>query len=106
MKTITKNIALCEVYSNLKATAFFKDVAPVIGAGLLEIIPRHASAIGIIAGVTQILADLKINIRQCITEDPQFSLHPKLFIITEKPIPMKALKKIKAVTGVKSVTAY
>jgi predicted regulator of amino acid metabolism with ACT domain len=106
VSTIMKSKDMSGVFGNLRATAFFKDVAPAIGAGLIVIIPTDAGESGIMSGVAKVISDLGISVRQSIAEDPEFSENAKLFIITAKPVPMKAMEKIKSVKGVKSVIIY
>ncbi|MEF8874847.1 MAG: hypothetical protein V5A88_09310 [Candidatus Thermoplasmatota archaeon] len=103
---IEENEELSEIYGNLKATAYFGDVAQEIDAGLIEIIPVSADEPGIIAGVTRILADLDVVVRQCITREIEFHEEGKIFMITDTSVPMEAVEKIKEVDGVKSVTIY
>ncbi len=97
---------LSEIFKNLRATAFFKDVAMNMDMGLIEIIPDDPHGVGILAGVTEKIADLGLSIRQCITDDPEFMEEPKLYVITESPVPMDAVEEIKEVRGIKSVTVY
>ncbi len=104
--TIRDNPDLKSIFSNLRATAFFKDVATDIDAGLIEIIPTDPNATGILTGVAKIIADLGLSIRQSITEDPDFKEEAKLYVITESPVPMEAVKDIMNVKGVLSVTIY
>ncbi len=106
VKTISKEQELNAIYCNLKATAFFSEVAPSLKAGVIEIIPRNAAMPGIVADVTRIIAEMKISIRQCIAEEPAFVEKPKLFVITEKPVPPYALEELKKAKGVKSITVH
>ncbi len=106
VKTIENSEELSTIYSNLQATAFLKDLAPKIDAGLIEIIPDDPHGVGILAGVTGKIADHDVSVRQCITEDPEFAEEAKLYIITESPVPMDAVDEIKNVDGVKSVVLY
>lgn len=104
--TIENDEELSKVFSNLRAAAFYKDVAPDIGAGLIEIIPTDPHVTGILAGISRIIADYDISIRQSITEDPEFKDKAKLFVITESPVPVEALKDMMKIRGVLSVTIY
>lgn len=106
VKSINQNEELSEVFSNLRSTAFFKEVAMEIDAGLIEVIPEDPQGTGILSGVTKKIADLGISIRQCITEDPEFTEEAKLYIITESPVPGEAVRDMKEVEGVKSVVVY
>ncbi len=105
-KTIEENEELSELFSKLKATAFFREVAKDTDAGLIEIIPKDPQCIGILAGVSTKIADMGISIRQCITEDPELAEEAKLYIITESSVPGEGLDKIKDVEGVESVIVY
>ncbi|MFW6040965.1 MAG: amino acid-binding protein [Elusimicrobiota bacterium] len=106
VKTIESNEDLKRIFENLRATAFLADVAQEIDAGLIEVIPEDPHGVGILSGVADIIADLDISIRQCITEDPEFTEEAKLYVITESSVPMHAVERIKDVQGVKSVTIY
>jgi malate/lactate dehydrogenase len=65
-----------------------------LGLELMEVIVTDPSKPGIIAGITKVLADLGVSVRQCVSEDPEFSEHAKLYIITEKPVPAKVIPKL------------
>ena len=104
--TIESNEELELIFNNLKSTAFFDELAQNISAGLIVIVPTDPHKVGILAGVSSIIANIDISIRQCITEDPEFTEEPKLYIITESSVPMEAMEKIKKIQGVKSVTIY
>ncbi len=104
--TIENTPDLSEVFSHLKATAFFKDVAMNTDAGLIEVIPTDPHKTGILAGISKIISDLGISIRQSITEDPEFKEEPKLFVITESTVPMDAVDEMRNVEGVLSVTIF
>lgn len=106
VETIENSDELSTIFSNLKSTAFLKELVPKIDAGMIEIIPDDPHGVGILAGVTQKIADFDISVRQCITEDPEFVEEAKLYVITESSVPMKALDEIKEVGGVKSVVIY
>jgi len=106
VNTIESSEKLSQIFSELKATAFLKDVARNIDAGLIEIIPDDPHGIGILAGVATKISDFGISIRQCITEDPEFTEEPKLYVITESPVPGDVVDDIKQEDGVESVIIY
>ncbi|MFW6305636.1 MAG: hypothetical protein ACOC1V_07650 [Candidatus Saliniplasma sp.] len=106
INTIENNEELSKIFKNLRATAFFKEVARDIDAGLIEIIPDDPHGVGILSGVTNKISELGISIRQCITEDPELTEDAKLYVITESRVPMDAVDDIKKVPGVKSVVVY
>ena len=57
------------IYFKLKPTCHLKDVAKMMNWSVIEIIPEDPSIPGILAGVTKILADEKISVRQAIVDD-------------------------------------
>jgi len=106
IKTIIKNDELKKVFANLKPTCHLKDVAPKMDWGVIEIIPDDPSMPGILAEVSKMIADKNISIRQAIVDDFEFYEEPRLFIVTEKPIPPNLIPKIRNVKGVKAVLIY
>ncbi|MGQ0537189.1 MAG: hypothetical protein ACT4PT_14095 [Methanobacteriota archaeon] len=106
VRTIQNEPELRDIYSRLLPTAHLKDVAPAMKWGVIEIIPNDAHQPGILAGVATVIADRNISIRQAVVDDPEFMEEPRLFIITESPIPADVLPAIKDAPGVKSVVIY
>ena len=106
IKTIVDKKDLERIYARLKPTCHLKDVAEVMNWGVIEIIPEDPSMPGIVADVSQIIAQNNISIRQLIVDDFELSEEPRLFIVTEKQIPGRLLPKIKNAKGVKAVLIY
>lgn len=106
IETITKNEDLEKVFTKLKPTCHLKDVAPKMNWGVIEIIPEDPSMPGILAEVSKMIAEKNISIRQAIVDDFEFYEEPRLFIVTEKPIPPNLITKIRNVKGVKAVLIY
>ena len=104
--TIMKHKELREFFANLTPTCDFKEVASVVGWGVIEIIPKDASIPGILADVTRVIADEKISIRQAIVDDYVLKEEPRLYIITEKPLKGGMIEKIRKARGVKGVVTY
>lgn len=102
VETISGDKNLRDVFSRLASTVLLKDVAPSLGFGAIEIIPKNASTKGIIASVAKAITDEGISIRQLTTEDPMFS-DAEMTIVTEKPIPRGLIDKLLAIKGVKKV---
>ncbi len=103
---IEDHIDLKEIFRNLRATAYYGRIAEQIDAGVIEITPSDPHGIGILAGVTKIITDFDISIRQCLTEDSELKEDPKLIVITENTVPIDALEKIRKVNGVERVDLY
>jgi predicted regulator of amino acid metabolism with ACT domain len=103
VETVQDNSELAEVFAKLEPTSHLRNVAPELGWGVLEIVPSDASQSGILAGVTQIIADHGISVRQAIVDDPEMIEKPRLFIVTEGSIPSRILPEIQEVPGVREV---
>lgn len=106
INALKKDPLLKKFFSHLMPTCSLEESAPLIGWGVLEIIPDDPSTPGIIDGVSSLLAKEKISIRQAIGNDYALSKEPKLYIITEKPIPANLLKKIKEIKGIKGISIF
>lgn len=106
VETIESHPELMSVFGRLRPTAMLKDVAPVMGWSAIEIIPNNAQTIGIVADVTGVIARAGISIRQTIVSDPDLSPEPRLYVITEAPVPPEIIPEIKACRGVKSILIH
>jgi predicted regulator of amino acid metabolism with ACT domain len=104
--TINKNPELQKIFSRLTSTCHLKDVAPAMNWGVIEIIPQDPSTPGILAEIATIIANHTISIRQAVVDDFEFSEEPRLFIVTETPIPGTLLPTIRKAKGVKAVLIY
>jgi len=106
INVILKESELNKVFSKLRPTCHLKDVAPEMKWGVIEIIPMDPSLPGILADVATIIANNNISIRQAIVDDFELSEEPRLFIVTEKPIPGSLIPKIRKAKGVKALLIY
>ena len=104
--TVEEEEELRIIFTKLHSTCSFKEVAPYMGWGVIEIIPEDVSTVGILAGLSRIIADAGISVRQAIVDDPDMHSDPRAFVITERPIPGALLPKIKEIKGVKGVVIY
>jgi hypothetical protein len=102
IETVSEDRKLRKIFSKLNSALLLRDVAPELGFGAIEIIPTSASSRGIIAGVTKIISDAGISIRQLTAEDPMFE-NAEMSIVTEKPIPRELIDEILKIKGVKKV---
>lgn len=94
--------SLRNIYNRLDSALVLRDVAPELGFGAIEIIPTDASRKGIVAGVTKIIVDAGISIRQIVSDDPMFP-GAETTVITEKPLPRKLIDRMLKIPGVKKV---
>lgn len=103
VETIRHEPELNKVYSRLLPTCLLKDAAPMLRWGVIEIVPSDAREPGILAHVAQVISRRGISIRQAIVDDPDLVDEPRLYVITEAPVPMDVIAEIREGHGVKSV---
>jgi len=84
------------IFQNISAIPSLMDLAPVLDLTVLTVAVRNAEESGIVATVTGAIADRDISIRQTISEDPEFTDEPRLYVITDEPLPGDLLNDIKA----------
>ncbi|MFC6725762.1 amino acid-binding protein [Halobium palmae] len=94
---------LRRIFQNISAIPSLMDLAPVLDLTVLTIEVVAADEHGIVAAVTELLADEDIGIRQIISDDPEFSDDPKLYIITDDPVPGDLLVAIRDLPFVRKV---
>ena len=104
--TILSDETLKNFFLNIKTFVFLRDVAPVLGLGVIIITPRDASQIGIIEEVTQTIAEYGVSVRQAVTDDSYFIDDPKLTIICDTRIPGVLVDKILGLASVKGVSIF
>ena len=104
--TILQHPELTKIFSQLRPTCHLKDIAPTMNWGVIEIIPLDPSMPGILAEIATLIANNKISIRQAIVDDFELYEAPRLFIVTETPVPGPLIPKIKNARGVKAVLIY
>jgi uncharacterized protein len=104
--TILSDEMLKNFFSNIKTFVFLRDVAPVLGLGVIIITPRDASQIGIIEEVTQTIAEYGMSVRQAVTDDSYFIEDPKLTIICDTRIPGELVDKVLRLASVRGVSIF
>ncbi|WP_436346402.1 amino acid-binding protein [Natronorubrum sp. FCH18a] len=77
---------LRRIFQNISQVPSLMDLAPVLDLTVLTITPDDADQKGIVAGVTGTLAEHDISIRQTISEDPEFTDEPQLYLITDQEL--------------------
>jgi predicted regulator of amino acid metabolism with ACT domain len=78
---------LRRIFQNISQVPSLMDLAPVLDLTVLSIAVHDADDVGIVAEVTELLADHDVSIRQTISEDPEFTDEPKLHIVTDHDLP-------------------
>jgi predicted regulator of amino acid metabolism with ACT domain len=103
---ILSDEGLKSIFANLwPAGAFLKNVASDLGFGVVEI-EAEAGSPGIVAQATHLISQEKISIRQAHAGDPELEEHPRLTIITEKPVKGELINQFLKIPGVKRVSIY
>ena len=91
------------IFRNISSIPSLRDLAPVLDLTVLTVEVHDADEPGIVATVTSMIADREVSIRQAITEDPEFTDEPRLYVITDEPIPGGVLTDIKNLAFVRRV---
>ena len=95
---------LRRIFQNISSIPSLMDLAPVLDLSVLTIEPNEAERPGIVAEVTGLLADRGISIRQTITEDPEFTDEPRLYVVTDDPIPGDLLNELSDLAFVRRIS--
>ena len=94
---------LREIFQNISSIPSLRDLAPVLDLHVLTLLPTDADQPGIVATVTTMLADRGISIRQTVSEDPEFTDEPKLFVLTDEPLPGDLINELMELPFVRKV---
>jgi predicted regulator of amino acid metabolism with ACT domain len=86
---------LRRIFQNISSIPSLLDLAPVLDLAAMTVAVNEADATGIVATVTGLIADRDISIRQVITEDPEFTDQPRLYVITDDPLPGEVINEIR-----------
>ncbi|MFB6236240.1 MAG: amino acid-binding protein [Halopenitus sp.] len=100
---ILEDPELRRIFRNISAIPSLMDLAPVLDLTVLTVEVAEADESGIVAEVTGLIADHDISIRQVISEDPEFTDDPKLYVITDEGIPGDLLVEIRDLSYVRRV---
>jgi len=102
IQNIESDEELRRVFSSLKPVANITEVARILGFGVLEVY-AESHKVGIVAGITSILAREGISIRFILAEDPELSVESKLTIVTDTKIPGRLVDEFLKVDGVQKI---
>jgi len=103
---IEGNPELNDLFTRLRPMALLASVAPVMGWSVLEIVPTNASAPGILADVSTVIAEAGVSIRQAVVDDPDLTDEPRLLVVTEGPVPPEYIPSLKRCRGVDSIIIH
>jgi predicted regulator of amino acid metabolism with ACT domain len=105
-ETISKNEKLMQIFQNVRTIPFLREVAPLLGLGVIVISPDNAARKGLLGAVATAVSEHGISIRQAVSDDPYLTENPQLTIITEGKASGDLLNSLTRIKGVKSVTFY
>jgi Predicted regulator of amino acid metabolism, contains ACT domain len=94
---------LRRVFQNISQIPSLMTLAPVFDLHVLTVDVYDTQRSGIIADVTSRIADRDISIRQTVSEDPEFAVDPKLYVITEAEIPGDLVNEIRGLSYVRKI---
>jgi predicted regulator of amino acid metabolism with ACT domain len=101
---ILEDDELRRIFQNISSIPSLMDLAPVLDLSVLTIEPNDAERPGIVAEVTGLLADRGISIRQTVTEDPEFTDEPRLYVVTDDPVPGDLLNELSDLDFVRRIS--
>jgi predicted regulator of amino acid metabolism with ACT domain len=102
-ETILDDPEMERVFRNISAIPSLMDLAPVLGLSVLTVQVADETQPGIVATVTSRIADRDISIRQTISEDPEFTDEPKLYVITDEPLPGELITELQELEFVRKL---
>lgn len=100
---ILEDPELRRIFQNISQVPSLMDLAPVLDLTVLSIAVDDAEREGIVAAITGTLADHGISIRQTISEDPEFTDEPRLYLITDEDLPGEAITAIRDLEFVRKI---
>ena len=91
------------IFQNISAIPSLMDLAPVLDLTVLTVTVGDADQPGIVSTVTSAIAGHDISIRQVISEDPEFTDTPQLYVITDGTLPGELITEIKELPFVRRI---
>ena len=100
---ILEDEELRRIFQNISAIPSLMDLAPVLDLTVLTVRVTEADRHGIVAAVTEVLADREISIRQTVSEDPEFTDDPRLYLVTDERLPGDLINELADLSFVRSI---
>ncbi|MFC4439849.1 MULTISPECIES: amino acid-binding protein [Natrialbaceae] len=100
---ILEDPELRRIFQNISQVPSLMDLAPVLDLTVLSIAVDNAEQEGIVARITGTLADHDISIRQTISEDPEFTDEPRLYLVTDQDLPGDVITEIRDLEFVRKI---
>ncbi|MGC8569629.1 MAG: hypothetical protein ACP5LW_06470 [Nitrososphaeria archaeon] len=106
VRTISSDRYLRSVFEKIRAVPNLAFLARELGYGALEIAANDPTQKGIVAEVTSVIASEGLSIKQVIAEDPGLFEDPRLYVITDRPVPESAINRLRKIKEIRSITIY
>ncbi|MBX0296023.1 amino acid-binding protein [Haloarcula nitratireducens] len=100
---ILEDEELRRIFRNISAVPSLLDLAPVLDLTAVTVSVRAADEAGIVSAVTDAIADRDITIRQVLSEDPEFTDEPRLYVITDEELPGELINEIRNMPFVRTI---
>lgn len=100
---ILEDDELTRIFQNISQIPSLMDLAPVLDLTVVTVEVADADESGIVAQVAGLLADRGISIRQTISEDPEFTDEPRLYLVTDEDLPGDVFTELMEMPFVRSV---
>ena len=100
---ILEDEELRRIFQNISAIPSLMDLAPVLDLTVLTVRVTDADQPGIVAEITGRIADRGISIRQTISEDPEFTDEPRLYVITDGELDGDLINEIRSLEFVRKI---
>jgi len=94
---------LRRIFQNISAIPSLMDLAPVLDLTVLTVAVTDAEQPGIVAVITGMIADREISIRQTVSEDPEFTDEPRLYVVTDSDLPGDLINEIRDLEFVRKI---
>jgi len=100
---ILEDPELRRIFQNISSVPSLMDLAPILDLTVLTVEVAAADEPGIVAEVTSLIAEYDISIRQVLSEDPEFTDDPRLYVITDEEVPGDLLVDVRELGYVRRV---
>ena len=94
---------LTRIFRNISAIPSLMSLAPVLDLTVLTVEVADAGRSGIVAAITGAVADHDVSIRQTISEDPEFTDEPRLYVVTDADLPGELITEIRSFAFVRRI---
>ncbi len=94
---------LRRIFQNISQVPSLMDLAPVLDLTVLAIEVEDPDATGVVATVCSLIADHDVSIRQTISEDPEFTDEPRLYIVTDEDLPGALITEVRDLAFVRKI---